>query len=168
MSTTLGESTQCEARASCLSDIRGHEHAQPPDKTCAWIPSECQTPTCFSQLRTEFSLVEEKLLLYLLAVTAFPNNGFNLKLKSKEKYHPIVNAMLMTVFTMSSFILMTSGTTSNYRVTSNVVKGLRKVKGTVRLMYYKDSVGEVLNGFKPVLEECSLIQILWKETELKI
>ena len=111
MSTTLGESAQCETSASCLSDIRGHEHAQPPDKTCAWIPSECQTPTFFSQLRTEFSLVEEELLLYLLAVTAFPNNGFNLKLKSKEKYFPIVNAMPLKVFTMSSLILMTSGTT---------------------------------------------------------
>ena len=40
-----------------------------------------------------------------------------------------------------------------YRVTNNLVKGLGKVNGTVRWMYYKKSVVEVLNGFKPVLEE---------------
>ena len=41
VSITLGESPQSEASASCVSEIRGHEQAQPPDKTCTWLPSEC-------------------------------------------------------------------------------------------------------------------------------
>lgn len=40
-----------------------------------------------------------------------------------------------------------------YRVTNNLVKGRGIVNGTVRWMYYKESVVEFLNGFKPVLEE---------------
>ena len=150
MSTTLGESTQSEASASCVSEIRGHEQAQPPDKTCAWIPSTYQKPAFFSQLRTEFPLVEEELLLYWLTVTAFPDNGFNLKLKSKEKYYPIVNAIdsvYHVQFDINDF------RNYFYRVTNNLVKGLGKVNGTVHWMYYKKSVVEVLNGFKPVLEE---------------
>ena len=150
VSITLGESTQSEASASCVSEIRGHEQAQPPDKTCAWIPSACQKPAFFSQLRTEFPLVEEELLLYSLAVTAFPDNGFNLKLKSKQKYYPIVNA-IDSVYHVQ--VDINDLRYYFYRVTNNLVKGLGKVNGTVRWMYYKESVVEVLNGFQPVLEE---------------
>ena len=150
VSTTLGESTQSEASASCVSEIRGHEQAQPPDKTCAWIPSACQKPAFFSQLRTEFPLVEEELLLYSLTVTAFPHKGFNLKLKSKEKYYPIVNAIDSVYHVQFDINDLRN---YFYRVTNNLVKGRGIVNGTVRWMYYKESVVEVLNGFKPVLEE---------------
>ena len=150
VSTTLGESTQSEASASCVSEIRGHELAQPPDKTCAWIPSACQKPAFFSQLRTEFPLVEEELLLYSLTVTAFPDKGFNLKLKLKEKYYPIVNAIDSVYHVQFDINDLRN---YFYRVTNNLVKGRGIVNGTVRWMYYKESVVEVLNGFKPVLEE---------------
>lgn len=150
VSTTVGESTQSEASASCVSEIRGHEQAQPPDKTCAWIPSACQKPAFFSQLRTEFPLVEEELLLYSLTVTAFPDKGFNLKLKSKEKYYPMVNAIDSVYHVQFDINDLRN---YFYRVTNNLVEGLGKVNGTVRWMYYKESVVEVLNGFKPVLEE---------------
>ena len=150
VSTTLGESTQSEASASCVSEIRGHEQAQSPDKTCAWIPSACQKPAFFSQLRTEFPLVEEELLLYSLTVTAFPDKGFNLKLKSKEKYYPMVNAIDSVYHVQFDINDLRN---YFYRVTNNLVKGRGIVNGTVRWMYYKESVVEFLNGFKPVLEE---------------
>lgn len=131
-STTLGESTQSEASASCVSEIRGHEQAQPPDKTCAWIPSACQKPAFFSQQRPEFPLVEEELLLYSLAVTAFPDNGFNLKLKSKEEYYPIVNAIDSVYHVQFDINDLRN---YFYRVTNNLVKGLGKVNGKVRWIY---------------------------------
>ena len=47
MSTTLGESTQSEASASCVSEIRGHEQAQSPDKTCALMDTICMSEASF-------------------------------------------------------------------------------------------------------------------------
>ena len=85
-------------------------------------------------------MVEEELLLYSLAVTAFPDNGFNLKLKSKEKYYPMVNAIDSVYHVQFNIDDLWN---YFYRVTNNLVKGLGKVKGTVRWMYYKESVVEI-------------------------
>ncbi|CAH3167678.1 unnamed protein product, partial [Porites evermanni] len=67
-------------------------------------------------LRTEFPLVEEELLLYSLA------------------YYPIVNAIVSVYHVQFDINDLRN---YFYRVTNNLVKGLGKVKGTVRWNYYK-------------------------------
>ncbi|CAH3137903.1 unnamed protein product, partial [Porites lobata] len=83
-------------------------------------------------LRTEFPLVEEELLLYSLT------------------YYPMVNAIDSVYHVQFDINDLRN---YFYRVTNNLVKGLGIVNGTVHWMYYKESAVEVLNGFKPVLEE---------------
>ncbi len=39
-----------------------------------------------------------------------------------------------------------------YRATHNLVKGLGKVKGTLRWLYYKNILSEILEKFSPLLK----------------
>lgn len=146
---TLRESST-QASSCCISDVRGQEQAElASGQTCASATSGYDRHF-FSLLRTGFPLQEEELLLYSLTVAAFPENGFNLKDKWLDKYQPIVNA-IESVY----HVHFNCSDIRNYfhRVRNNLVKGLGKVKGKVRWMYYKDNVIEVLNGFKLDLED---------------
>lgn len=100
--------------------------------------------------RTGCPLPEEELLLYALVCTAFPENGFNIKAKSAEKYEPIIYAIESIYHARFKNHDLRN---YFYRATNNLVKELGKQKGTLRWVYYKNRLTQILEKYSQLLKD---------------
>ena len=96
--------------------------------------------------------------------TVFSENGFNIKAKSAEKYEPIIYA-IESIY----HACFKNHDLRNYfyHATHNLVKGLGKEKGTLRWVYYKNRLTQILEKYsqllKDIIETCD--SVAWDKIE---
>lgn len=134
----------------------GRVHEQASDSTLLYgqdtkISSNksLEDPLSMHVFRTGCPLTKEELLLYSIVKISFPENGFNFKAKTTEKYEPIILAVDRVY---NSHFKNYNFRNYFHRSSHNLMKNLGKVKGVLSWVYYKDNVIEVLERFTHLLK----------------
>jgi len=141
---THGEPSRFETTA-CRSEERKHEQVK---ATELQTTSDVSVSTYFCMFINGSPLLEAELLLYALVNVAFPENAFNFKAKSPDKYDPIIKVIdRIYQIQFKKYDL----TNYFYRSKNNLTKNLGKMKGILRWVYYKDALSKTVEKFNPLL-----------------